>query len=200
VSASNGRAPIASLPTMFLAPTDRQKRGRRRISWAWYDPFQNELVRKTGAVEGGMVRHSIVPSAIPVRGNASRTGAATLAGSLEERCTSRSARRPLLRNSDRRVRANAARCGAVALVGDAAHVSSPMTGSGFHYSLLGVLSLRQALGGTASGEAVAPALTQFERARLVDDRRLALNGQRWSRDYLASLWAPHADAGIYGVT
>jgi 2-polyprenyl-6-methoxyphenol hydroxylase-like FAD-dependent oxidoreductase len=39
--------------------------GRRRISWAWYDPFQDELLRKTGAVEGETVRHSIVPSAIP---------------------------------------------------------------------------------------------------------------------------------------
>jgi hypothetical protein len=58
-----------------------------------------------------------------------------------------------------------------------------MTGSGFHYSLLDVLSLS----GIASGEAVAPALTQFERARLANDRRLALYGQRWSRDYLASL-------------
>jgi hypothetical protein len=32
-----------------------------------------------------------------------------------------------------------------------------------------------------------PALAQFERARLADDRQLALYGQRWSRDYLASL-------------
>jgi hypothetical protein len=39
--------------------------GRRRISFAWYDPFQDELLRKTGAVDGGKVRHSIVPSAIP---------------------------------------------------------------------------------------------------------------------------------------
>jgi 2-polyprenyl-6-methoxyphenol hydroxylase-like FAD-dependent oxidoreductase len=42
----------------------------------------------------------------------------------------------------------------MALVGDVAHVASPMTGSGFHYSLLDELSLRQAL----SGEAVASAL------------------------------------------
>jgi 2-polyprenyl-6-methoxyphenol hydroxylase-like FAD-dependent oxidoreductase len=62
----------------------------------------------------------------------------------------------------------------MALVGDAAHVSSPMTASGFHHSLLDVLSLRQALAGIAGGEAVAPALTQFERARLADDRRRAL--------------------------
>jgi 2-polyprenyl-6-methoxyphenol hydroxylase-like FAD-dependent oxidoreductase len=76
--------------------------------------------------------------------------------------------------------------GRVALIGEAAHVSSPMTGSGFHYSLLDVLSLRQALAGIASGRAVA-ALTQFEHARLTDDRQLALYGQRWSRDYLANL-------------
>jgi hypothetical protein len=62
-----------------------------------------------------------------------------------------------------------------------------MTGSGFHYSLLDVLSLRQALAGIAGAEAVAAALTQFEHARLADDRRLALYGQRRSRDYLADL-------------
>jgi 2-polyprenyl-6-methoxyphenol hydroxylase-like FAD-dependent oxidoreductase len=64
--------------------------------------------------------------------------------------------------------------GHVALIGDAAHVSSPMTGSGFHYALLDVLSLRQALAGGARGEAVALALAKYERARLADDRQLAL--------------------------
>jgi hypothetical protein len=50
-----------------------------------------------------------------------------------------------------------------------------------------LLSLRQALAGVTGGEAVPPALAQFERARLADDRHLALYGHRWSRDYLASL-------------
>jgi 2-polyprenyl-6-methoxyphenol hydroxylase-like FAD-dependent oxidoreductase len=163
--------------------------GQRRISWAWYDPFQDELLRKTGAVEGGMVRHSIIPSAIP----------ADLVETLQER-----ARQlwPEPWRSAVQVGLRAGRCfgtpiaeyvptrlvaGRVALIGDAAHVSSPMTGSGFHYSLLDVLSLRQALAGIAGGEAVAAALTQFERARLTDDRELALYGQRWSSDYLANL-------------
>jgi 2-polyprenyl-6-methoxyphenol hydroxylase-like FAD-dependent oxidoreductase len=163
--------------------------GQRRISWAWYDPFQNELLRKTGAVEGGTVRHSIIPSAIP----------ADLVETLQER-----ARQlwPEPWRSAVQVGLRAGRCfgtpiaeyvptrlvaGRVALIGDAAHVSSPMTGSGFHYSLLDVLSLRQALAGIAGGEAVAAALTQFEHARLADDRQLALYGQRWSRDYLANL-------------
>jgi len=163
--------------------------GRRRISFAWYDPFQEELLRKTGAVDGGTVRHSIVPSAIPT----------DLAETLQDR-----ARQlwPDPWRSSVQVGLRAGRCFGtpiaeyvptqliaehMALIGDAAHVSSPMTGSGFHYALLDVLSLRQALAGGVRGEAVAQALAQFERARLADDRQLALYGQRCSRDYLASL-------------
>jgi 2-polyprenyl-6-methoxyphenol hydroxylase-like FAD-dependent oxidoreductase len=72
--------------------------GQRRISWAWYDPFQGELLRQAGAVEGGTVRHSIVPAAIPA------DVAKTLPGG--------SAHRALLRNSNRGVRADPARGGA----------------------------------------------------------------------------------------
>jgi 2-polyprenyl-6-methoxyphenol hydroxylase-like FAD-dependent oxidoreductase len=148
------------------------------------------LVRsKTGAVDGGKVRHSIVPSAIPT----------DLAETLQDRA------RKLWPDPWRgavQVGLRAGRCfgttiaeyvptrliaGHVALIGDAAHVSSPRTGSGFHDALLDVLSLRQALAGGARGEAVAQALAKYERARLGDDRQLALYGQRWSRDYLASL-------------
>jgi 2-polyprenyl-6-methoxyphenol hydroxylase-like FAD-dependent oxidoreductase len=163
--------------------------GHRRISWAWYDPFQDELLRKTGAVDGGTVRHSIVPSAIP----------ADLIETLQDRAREhwpepwrsavqfglRSGRcfgTPIAEYVPKRLIA-----GHAALVGDAAHVSSPMTGSGLHYALLDVLSLRQAIAGVARGGMVALALERFERARLADDRQLALYGQRWSRDYLASL-------------
>ena len=135
------------------------------------------------------MRHSIVPAAIP----------ADVAKTLQERArqlwpdpwrsaiqvglrTGRCFGTPIAEYVPTRLVA-----GRVALVGDAAHVSSPMTGSGFHYALLDVLSLRQALAGTANSQTIAPALTQFERARLADDRQLALYGQRWSKDYLAGL-------------
>jgi 2-polyprenyl-6-methoxyphenol hydroxylase-like FAD-dependent oxidoreductase len=163
--------------------------GRRRISFAWYDPFQDDMLRKAGAVESGMVRHSIVPSVIP----------ADLTNTLQDLArqlwpdpwrsavqvglrTGRCFGTPIAEYVPTRLIARHS-----ALVGDAAHVSSPMTGSGFHYALLDVLSLRQAFAGVASGEAVAPTLAQFELARLADDRQLALYGQRWSRDYLGSL-------------
>jgi 2-polyprenyl-6-methoxyphenol hydroxylase-like FAD-dependent oxidoreductase len=120
-----------------------------------------------------------VPSAIPARGNPSRTGMATLARSLPERRASESARRPLLRTPIAEYVPTRLVAGRMALIG-------PMTGSGFHYALLDVLSLRQVLAGT-DRERVAQRLIRFEQARLADDRQLALYGQRWSRDYLASL-------------
>jgi 2-polyprenyl-6-methoxyphenol hydroxylase-like FAD-dependent oxidoreductase len=135
------------------------------------------------------VRHSIVPSAIPtdlvetLQDRARQLwpdpwGSAVQVGLRAGRCFGT----PIAEYVPTRLIA-----GHVALIGDAAHVSSPMTGSGFHYALLDVLSLRQALAGVARGEAVAQALAQYERARLADNRQLALYGQRWSRDYLASL-------------
>jgi len=142
-----------------------------------------------GAVDGGTVRHSIAQSAIP----------ADLTETLQDRAHELW---PDPWRSAVEVGLRAGRCfgtpiaeyvptrlvaGRAAIIGDAAHVSSPMTGSGFHYALLDVLSLRQALAGVARGEMVAPALARFERARLADDRQLALYGQRWSRDYLASV-------------
>jgi 2-polyprenyl-6-methoxyphenol hydroxylase-like FAD-dependent oxidoreductase len=162
--------------------------GRRRISWAWYDPFQDDLLRKTGTVEGGTVRHSIVPSAVPADLTDTLQGlarqlwpdprrSAVQAGLRAGRCFGT----PIAEYVPTRLIA-----GHMALIGDAAHVSSPMTGSGFHYALLDVLSLRQALAG-ADRETIAQRLIRFEQARLADDRQLALYGQRWSRDYLASL-------------
>jgi len=163
--------------------------GRRRISWAWYDPFQDELLQKTGAIVSGTVRHSIAPSTIP----------AQLIETLQERAGEiwpdpwRSAVESSLR-AGRFFATPIAEyvptrlvAGHAALVGDAAHVSSPMTGSGFHYALLDVLSLRQAVAGIAPGGTVPQALARFERDRLADDRQLALYGQRWSKDYLARL-------------
>jgi 2-polyprenyl-6-methoxyphenol hydroxylase-like FAD-dependent oxidoreductase len=124
-------------------------------------------MRETGAVDGETVRHSIVPSAIPadlaetLQDQARQLWpdpwrSAVLLGLRAGRCFGT----PIAEYVPTRLIA-----GHMALVGNAAHVSSPMTGSGFHYALLDVLSLRQAFAGVAGGEAVAPALAQFERAR-----------------------------------
>jgi 2-polyprenyl-6-methoxyphenol hydroxylase-like FAD-dependent oxidoreductase len=183
------KGPYRLVAYFVPGPDGSVEAGHRRVSWAWYDPFQDELLRKTGAVDRGMVRHSIVPSAIP----------ADLTETLQDRArelwpdpwrsavqvglyTGRCFGTPIAEYVPTRLIA-----GHAVLIGDAAHVSSPMTGSGFHYALLDVLALRRALAGVTGGAMVASALAQFERARLADDRQLALYGQRWSIDYLANL-------------
>jgi 2-polyprenyl-6-methoxyphenol hydroxylase-like FAD-dependent oxidoreductase len=69
------------------------------------------------------------------------------------------------------------------IVGDAAHVASPMTGSGFRYALLDVLAICRAL---RANPDVAMALRAFEQERLEDDRQLVLAGHAWGQRYLTS--------------
>ena len=74
--------------------------------------------------------------------------------------------------------------GRVALVGDAAHVASPMTGAGFENALQDVAALVAAL---RSATADLPAdLDRYERERLPHARRLVSSGMAWGRSYLRS--------------
>jgi hypothetical protein len=110
VSASTGRAPTASLPTTFLAPTDRLSRDDAVSAGLGTIPFKTTCCGRRGGR-----RRNGTPFDCPARrsrGSPSRTGPATLARSLAERRASEPARRPLFRNSDRRVRANASGRGA----------------------------------------------------------------------------------------
>lgn len=74
----------------------------------------------------------------------------------------------------------------VALVGDAAHAVTPMTGAGLHNGLLDALALGEAVG----HHGVSPrALAAYEAERLAPNRQLVAMGQRMSRSYLASVGA-----------
>jgi 2-polyprenyl-6-methoxyphenol hydroxylase-like FAD-dependent oxidoreductase len=73
----------------------------------------------------------------------------------------------------------------VALIGDAAHVVSPVTGAGFHNGLLDIQALTSALRNTPRGE-VQPALRKYEQQRLQPARMLVSQSQQWSRSYVGS--------------
>jgi 2-polyprenyl-6-methoxyphenol hydroxylase-like FAD-dependent oxidoreductase len=72
--------------------------------------------------------------------------------------------------------------GRLALVGDAAHVPTPMTGMGFDASLQDAEALAQCL---ASAQSVAEGMREYQRRRLRGARDLVLSGQRFSRDFAA---------------
>nr|WP_223217040.1 FAD-dependent monooxygenase [Agrobacterium pusense] len=72
--------------------------------------------------------------------------------------------------------------GRLCLVGDAAHVPTPMTANGFSSSLDDALSLGAAL---AQGVEPDQALRSYEADRLPIVRRIVQSGQDFSRRYAA---------------
>ena len=74
--------------------------------------------------------------------------------------------------------------GRLALVGNAAHVPTPMTGSGFAASLDDADALARVLS-DRDGAEIAAALRDYERARLRSARGLVQGGQGFSRSFAA---------------
>jgi 2-polyprenyl-6-methoxyphenol hydroxylase-like FAD-dependent oxidoreductase len=74
--------------------------------------------------------------------------------------------------------------GALALVGDAAHGVSPMTGSGFAAGVDDAAALAGALAHRAPSEPLALALQRYETARLPYVQALVQHSRQLSADYV----------------
>lgn len=74
--------------------------------------------------------------------------------------------------------------GSMALVGDAAHVVSPMTGSGFATGVEDAAVLASALVARAADEPMAATLHRYQATRLPYVRRLVTHSQQLSADYV----------------
>jgi 2-polyprenyl-6-methoxyphenol hydroxylase-like FAD-dependent oxidoreductase len=72
--------------------------------------------------------------------------------------------------------------GRLAIVGNAAHVPTPMTGSGFAASVADASALVRALDGVDTAD-VPAALEDYEGERLRAARDLVLSGQSFSRNF-----------------
>lgn len=164
-------------------PDDSLIPGRRQISWAWYDPGQREFLEHHHCLAGDRVIGTL---------SGDRFDATLKAHLMAE--AERSWRSPwreaivtTLRTGDpfatpiAEYVPNRLVASRIAIVGDAAHVASPMTGSGFRYGLLDVLALARSL---SASEDVPRALRRFEDERLSDDRELVLYGRSWGKQYL----------------
>ena len=109
----------------------------RRLGWAWYDAGRTELLASTGAVRDGVVRYSIRASDVSeliyrelpdrARGAWSVPWSAAITDSARRRAITATPIAECV--PGRLVR------GRAALVGNAAHVPTPMTGSSFSAAL-----------------------------------------------------------------
>ncbi|MBD8553852.1 FAD-dependent monooxygenase [Rhizobium sp. CFBP 8762] len=160
--------------------------GKRRIGWGWYDAGQNDLLRGTGCLVGNIVKRTLRPDKVP--------------GSTFDRLAAEARkiwpdpwREAILHCVERRevigtpvaeyMPERLAR-GRVCLVGDAAHVPSPMTGRGFAASAQDALALAEALERDMLVRGVKDALGRYEGKRLKAARDLVMSGQSFSRSFV----------------
>jgi 2-polyprenyl-6-methoxyphenol hydroxylase-like FAD-dependent oxidoreductase len=166
------------------APDGLPTVGSRRLGWAWYDASRNGLLRRIGAVEGSVVQHSLRETDIPEETYAELAAGArqhwpapwstAIIDSIERRAVTATPISEYL--PDRLV------AGRLVLVGDAAHVPTPMTGSGFAASLADAEALGRATAATDAHE-VPVALLEYEQDRLQPARSLVKSGQSFSRSF-----------------
>ncbi|WP_300605139.1 FAD-dependent monooxygenase [Trebonia sp.] len=168
-------------------PDGRTDAGRRRVSYAWYDAGRTRLLREAGCIEDGTVvatlRGDQFPAGLPAQLAAlarrwwpAPWGECIAWGVTHDAVFGTPVAEYL---PERLVR------GRVALVGDAAHVATPMTGAGFENALLDVRALAASLI-RVTGADVWAGLDRYEQERLPHARRLVSSGMAWSRSYLRS--------------
>jgi len=161
-----------------------QARGRQ-LGWAWYDASENALLRQKGCVQGDVVHHGLKGAHIPSEVYQKLTRKAKTLWPTPWReaildCVHRQAviGTPIAEYLPKRLAS-----GRLAIVGDAAHVPTPMTGKGFAASLNDALALAEAAACGLYGNAAASALGQYEKTRLDSARSLVQAGQMFSLSF-----------------
>jgi 2-polyprenyl-6-methoxyphenol hydroxylase-like FAD-dependent oxidoreductase len=157
------------------------RRGDRRISWAMYDNSRNNLLRERGAISDNAVRHTLLPADLPDELFATFRREAFLwkepwRSSILD-CVNR---RAIIGTPIAEYLPDRLVSGRLCLVGDAAHVPTPMTGNGFAASRDDAIALGRYL---IDHTIVEQALLLYDAERLPDVRRMVKSGQRFSRSY-----------------
>jgi len=183
------RAPRAQLVIYCVPGIDgRTEVGGRRVSYAWYDADRTQLLAATGCIEGDTVTATLRADELPA-------GLPEHLAALARRwwpspwreCVAWGVTHGHVFGTpvaeylpERLVR------GRVALIGDAAHVASPMTGAGFENALLDVAALAATVDDGSAAD-VPRALGRYEQERLPVVRRLVSSGMAWGRSWLNNL-------------
>ncbi|MEV7762015.1 FAD-dependent monooxygenase [Curtobacterium flaccumfaciens] len=157
--------------------------GHRIASFALYDAERGPAMRRLGVVEGSVVQHSLRPQDIPA------DLVSEVTAGLREWPQPWSA---IIRTAFRRRRVTGTpiaefvptrlAAGRLALVGNAAHVPTPMTGAGFDESVEDAESIRTTFAGI-SATTVPAALRAYEAERLRAVQRMVESGQGFSRSF-----------------
>ncbi len=156
---------------------------RTRFGWGWFDARHNPLMRELGVVKDGQVMHTPRTDIIPRDVLEALAERAELlwdepwrSGIVQALRAGEVVATPISEYIPQQVVR-----GCVALIGDAAHAQTPMTGAGFEEAVLDAAALADALRGQAD---VPQALQHYEWMRLEDMRQRVEAGQSFSRSLM----------------
>lgn len=184
VSMPNGKGDFL-LGSVVKGADGSLKRGERRLGWAWYDNTRNQLLRKKGCVQGTLVHHSLIGKDIPektikelIDQASDRWPQPWLAATVHSIETRSLIGIPIAEY----VPAKLAK-GRVAIVGDAAHVLTPISASGFNASLQDAATLTDCILEQSGKYEPILALQQYQSLRLNKVRQMVETGQSFSRNF-----------------
>ncbi|MGI6878289.1 FAD-dependent monooxygenase [Microbacterium sp. gxy059] len=153
--------------------------GVRRYGWGWFDPGHNRLLREIGAIRGTEALHTPRASAIPdevydamIR-RAAQWAEPSRSGVIEAFRDREVIATPITEYVPQQVAS-----GRVAVLGDAAHAQTPMTGAGFEEAAEDALVLGRVL---AHADSPVEALQAYEALRLMEMQDGVEAGQSFSR-------------------
>ena len=157
----------------------------RRISCTWYDNTQTELLYGLGAVQGNFVHHSVEGSEIPEK------DLDILAGHAEANWPEpwRTATLHAIRSRNligvpiKEYVPVKLIHGRFALVGDAAHVPSPVTASGFNEALKDAVVLSECASSGLQGSNSSATLEKYESLRLEKMQQMVESGRSFSKSF-----------------
>lgn len=161
--------------------------GRRQVTFAWFDGRRDDLLRRTGCLDAdGHVIGTLSAAAISaemreelsalVPGLWPDPWAEAVAFGVRTPGAMRGA--PIAEYRPERLAA-----GPLAIIGDAAHGVSPMTGSGYATAVDDAFVLGTMLAARDAAEPLAELLKRYERARLPYTRGLVNHSRRLSAEF-----------------
>jgi 2-polyprenyl-6-methoxyphenol hydroxylase-like FAD-dependent oxidoreductase len=159
--------------------------GKRRLGWAWYDNTQNDLLKHLGCVKGTVVQHSLTGPNIPehtlkeLAKKATQRWSQPWLSAIQHSISTRNLIGTPIAEYVPDVLVN----GRIALVGDAAHLPTPLTASGFNASLIDAATLADCFAKGVEGDAAAKALSQYQSRRLKEARQIVQAGQSFSHSF-----------------
>jgi 2-polyprenyl-6-methoxyphenol hydroxylase-like FAD-dependent oxidoreductase len=193
-SLGGGRLPYQDTARLVVyrvpGPNGETLPGKRSVTLAWYDASRTQWLRDRGYLIGTEVMGSVPASAIDdeLRTELLSLAARRWRGAAGEIVATAIRHQVLFGTPLAEYLPERLAAGRVGIVGDAAHVASPMVGAGFASGLedgLAFLSAITHFGGTAA-TAGAQALRRYQQSRLEPNRLRVIESLSATRDLLQS--------------